>query len=222
MKFLYDLDELEVRATPTHVTVLAFGSRKADSTTSRLTWRQEPRANLDAQARTPAARATNRFPGTGKGDETRRLDPLDLGWMQVMVHNRRLSWVGRFAAELRRFSTLPKAWDSYVADPPNEVAIRAAERVLDLLWDSGYSKPSRIAPSSDDGVLISFMGKKGSANIECFNSGEIVAAVTSPHEAPRVWQVDRTPGAIRAALEEIADAIKARSPVANVSRRQGG
>ena len=59
--------------------------------------------------------------------------------------------------------------------PPNQVAIRKAKLVLAELAKVELC-PSRISPSSDEGICISFSLTGKYADIECFNTGDIMAA----------------------------------------------
>ena len=84
-----------------------------------------------------------------------------------------------------------------------------ADAVTEDLWINGRSRkipanmtrvalrklaqidlcPTFIAPSSDEGVCISFETGKRYADIECYNSGEVYAMTSLPYGKPTIWQV---------------------------------
>jgi hypothetical protein len=103
---------------------------------------------------------------------------------------------------LPRLAQLPRNWDSYGADPPNETAIGLARDVLKAMSDADL-KPSHVDPSAENGVCISFVQDTRYADIECFNSGEILAVTSSGDGQPTVWQVPRSPLDIKSAVGTI-------------------
>lgn len=74
-------------------------------------------------------------------------------------------------------------------DRPNETAIAQAGRVLDLLRNYGI-RPDKTLDSPDGGVVLSFVSGKSYCNVECLNSGEVLAAFrVLPDGLPVVWEV---------------------------------
>ncbi len=67
-------------------------------------------------------------------------------------------------------AVLPKGWDTYDADPPNETAIDNARMML-----VGLPKPDCILPDVEGGVGIVFGHQRW---VSCDNSGEIYDVVT--------------------------------------------
>jgi hypothetical protein len=102
----------------------------------------------------------------------------------------RPEWIERFDSELQKFAKLRHGWDGVNAAPPNRVAIQNAALVLSELA-TVRRRPNRIAPSVEEGVVIWLMGNNGHANIECFNSGDILAAVSVHGAPPDLWELDR-------------------------------
>lgn len=103
---------------------------------------------------------------------------------------------------LQELANLGPNWDSYGAKAPNDEARNTAERVLTLLSALSVS-PTRVVASSEGGVGICFVHEDRYADIECFNTGEIVAARYRGMGEPHVWQIAPEDDAIKAAIEQI-------------------
>ena len=86
-----------------------------------------------------------------------------------------------------RMVNLEADWDSYGAEPPNDVALLAAVQVLDDLASINLD-PTSIDPSVEGGICLSFQRGERYGDIECFNTGEILA-VTSTGYDTKVWTV---------------------------------
>lgn len=104
--------------------------------------------------------------------------------------------------KLNDMASLAPNWDSYGAQPPNpEARVRAREILIVL---QGLSlPPSAIVPSSEGGVAICFLESGRYADIECLNTGEILAVTYKGKDEPYVWDVDREDAAVRNAIERI-------------------
>ena len=109
-------------------------------------------------------------------------------------------------AKLNAFRTLQRGWDSYDAEPPSELAIANAKRVLHVIWSVGLGLPIKtIAPSVEGGVGIVFAGSEQRyADIECFNDGEILGIISEGVSDPSVWTVGEESGMLRQAIEKIS------------------
>ena len=111
-------------------------------------------------------------------------------------------------AQLERldsFRALPRGWDSYEAEPPNEVALANARRLLRVAWEYEGGAKLRLSPSVEGGVGVIFgADAKKYADIECFNDGEILAITSAGTPEPSVWTVDASPEGFRAAIERIS------------------
>lgn len=92
-------------------------------------------------------------------------------------------------AELKRMASLPVGWDSYDAEPPSADAIRLATRVLSACIAADLP-PSRVRPSVEGGVAVTFLVDGGYADIECFNDGTMVAGRSLPPKPPLAWDVE--------------------------------
>jgi hypothetical protein len=97
---------------------------------------------------------------------------------------------------------LPPDWNEDGAAQPNDAALRAAAKVLECLSGGELPKPD-INPSVEEGVCISFWHRDCYADIECFNTGEIVAAVMDEQRQHRTWPVRRTASDVMSAISQI-------------------
>lgn len=89
---------------------------------------------------------------------------------------------------LRKLASLPANWDSYQSEVPSETAINNAAVLAKAFIDVGLI-PDAITPSAEGGVAICFIRNQKYADIECFNSGEILGVRYSPSEDPTAWTV---------------------------------
>lgn len=112
------------------------------------------------------------------------------------------SWLQDALEALARLAQLPHDWDSYGAEPPNEVALAHARVVLDVMSEADL-KPSHLDASAENGVCLSFIHGSRYADIECFNSGEILAVTSYGDGKPTVWEVSATPIEIKSAVARI-------------------
>lgn len=107
--------------------------------------------------------------------------------------------------QLNALSHLPSNWNSYGADTPNRGAIAAAESVLLHAYEIGLL-PASVDPSAENGVVISFKRSARYADVECFNSGEILAVMHDRSRIgandPDVWTI-QDDSEFPAALERI-------------------
>ncbi len=111
-------------------------------------------------------------------------------------------WVVEAHRSIAAFRELAVDWDSYGADPPNETAIRSAQRVLGVLAGFDF-KPSGVSPSAEGGICFWFdasgvvsLWDGGStlyADIECFNDSEVLAVTSDGKGNPDVWEVGVEP-----------------------------
>lgn len=104
--------------------------------------------------------------------------------------------------QLERLATLHRGWDSYGGEPPNAEARNHAERVLGKLERMSIP-PSRVVASAEGGVAICFVENSRYADIECLNSGEILAVTYVGAQEPLVWEVSSQEQAIQETVERI-------------------
>jgi hypothetical protein len=111
----------------------------------------------------------------------------------------------RFAEARRRLSTtvsLEHDWDTYGAESPNDLARTLAAKVLDVL-EEGSLPPSRLIPSAEGGIAMSFVAGDNRGEIEIYNSGEIAAAIYSGQTEPTVWELKNSDIALKNAIAQI-------------------
>jgi hypothetical protein len=86
-------------------------------------------------------------------------------------------WLSPRLERSERLARLLPDWDGYGTEPPNAIALERARKVLKII--STYRLPwPDVTPSAEEGICISFHAGQLYAHIECFNSGEIVAATS--------------------------------------------
>lgn len=115
-------------------------------------------------------------------------------------------WLGRHVARLHAMQSLSTSWHSYCQNPPNYLAIQRARAVLDAAAALDI-EPSNIDPSVDEGICISFRRGGRYADIECFNSGEVLAAESTDDTPTEIWDVDASTDAIEGAIARISEFI---------------
>lgn len=109
-------------------------------------------------------------------------------------------WFSVSEKKIRELSQLSNDWDSYGAEAPNGKATYWAWQILLELRGLGLA-PSSVLPSVEGGVGITFRRDGKYADIECFNTGEILAIQSDGSGQPSAWEVE--PGAIKETLTTI-------------------
>jgi hypothetical protein len=102
---------------------------------------------------------------------------------------------------------LQNDWNGYGSSAPNSLAIRNSQTVLDVLHVLNFS-PISIVPSAEDGIAISFAKDKKRAIIECYNDGNIVAAMYEIDSEPLAWNVAISEEDIKESVNRIYDFIQ--------------
>ncbi len=121
-------------------------------------------------------------------------------------------WIETFQEKLASFSGLAEGWDTYDAPRPARAAISSAWEFLEQLWNNKPSfEPTRIAPTVDGSIVISFLDDETRANIEFFDSGEIAAMISKPEEEPHIWGIDDGEESLYDAIERFGQAFEGRS-----------
>ena len=109
--------------------------------------------------------------------------------------------------ELDRLKKLQEDWDGYGAAPPNTTAIELAKTVV-REFAAAKLRQFRVEPSVEEGICISFRRGDIYADIETFNSGEVVAAFSDGKGTPLVREVESTDDGIRQATRWIREHLK--------------
>ncbi len=103
---------------------------------------------------------------------------------------------------LERLRHLPPDWDECGAAPPNELAIRLAHRAIRALRVAGVPVPN-ISPSVEEGVCLWYRREGRYADLECFNTGEVVGVVLDEAGAHQTFEVAQSDVAIMGAADRI-------------------
>ncbi|MEZ6053071.1 MAG: hypothetical protein R3C02_17060 [Planctomycetaceae bacterium] len=114
-------------------------------------------------------------------------------------------WLGKKLSVLDSMRVLDDSWHAFGGLPPNEVAISLATTVLEAAAELDF-EPDNVDPSVDEGVCISFRDGNRYADIECFNTGDILAAESTGAD-PEIWEVDDSDDGIEGAVARILDFI---------------
>ena len=116
-------------------------------------------------------------------------------------------WAGKVRFDEARFrlnatKALTPDWDSYGADAPNALARDLAAKVLTRL-EQASMPPALLIPSAEGGIAISFVEGMNRAEIEVYNTGEIMAATYSGQGDPAIWELDISESKLKSAIAAI-------------------
>ena len=136
-----------------------------------------------------------------------------LGWLSLQVEtsyqatgvtflDERNEWLIEAFKKLSRFATLEDDWDSYGAQAPNQGALDKARDVLRLLSEADF-EPTSVDPSAEGGVCLSFHQDDRYGDIECFNSGEVLAVTSTGGDETDVWNTKGREQDLRKTLSRI-------------------
>lgn len=157
----------------------------------------------DCESDVPLAARNQLRPTVGCGREVEDYRVLPTAKVQ------RVRWLAASHQRLKELLELEEDWDSYGAPPPNRLAVSRAMRVLRVLNKEGLPAPC-INPSAEEGVCMSFRAGCLYADMECFNSGEILAATSDGKGERRVWEVHSRESEIIKAARVIRTFLRSR------------
>jgi hypothetical protein len=103
--------------------------------------------------------------------------------------------------QLDKLKDLTFGWDSYDAEPPNDTSFAWARKVLVALMEFNF-EPTKITASVEGGIGFIFTRQDRYADIECLNSGALVAVMYDSQSEPAVWRVSPDSKSIIEALEK--------------------
>ena len=129
------------------------------------------------------------------------------GGLYVSSRSKDDAWIIERERELDQLKELQEDWDTYGAAPPNATAIRLAKTVVRKLAAADL-REFRVEPSVEEGVCVSFRRGDVYADIEAFNSGDVVAAFSDGQGTPVVWDVESTDEGIQQATRRIREHLK--------------
>jgi hypothetical protein len=107
--------------------------------------------------------------------------------------------ISNFITSVSEMGSLKRDWNGYDSEPPSQVARSSARGIL--LTATTLIIPNRVVASAQGGVGICFYKGDKYADIECLNTGEILAATSDGKGEPIVWEV--APNRVKEALERI-------------------
>jgi len=107
-----------------------------------------------------------------------------------------------FREKLHSTASLAENWNSYGAEPPNELARKLAFTVLQGL-EKEPIVPSSLLPAGEGGITISFVRGAKRAMLEIYNTGEVLVAKYSASDPPQVWEFELTESRLRDSIDQI-------------------
>jgi hypothetical protein len=109
----------------------------------------------------------------------------------------------QFIREIESLSELHDDFNGYGSEAPNDESIKLASQVV---LSAVTIKPTRVVASAHGGVVIYFVRAGKRADIECLNTGEIVATISENLTLPRVWEIRA--GEIKKTLGILSDFLE--------------
>lgn len=93
----------------------------------------------------------------------------------------------RILARIKSFKDYPPNWDSFGSEPPNDISINNAIKALEDLKFHELL-PTKISPSSEEGVMFEFLIGNHYYLLEFCNSGHIVF-LRRENETPKAFEI---------------------------------
>lgn len=127
---------------------------------------------------------------TNEVDRNVRVRPIDaVTTLKVEILDTPHHWYASGLKQIDALRVLVNDWHETGAMPPTATAVGLSKAVLTKLSEVGFP-PDRIDPSSAGGICISFQDGDRYADVECLNSGNIIALTMEGHSNPIVWDVE--------------------------------
>lgn len=120
----------------------------------------------------------------------------------VTLLDERKEWMVEACKRLSRFASLQDDWDSYGAEAPSQVSLDAARSVLRVLAEVDFETTS-VDASAEGGVCLSFQHGDRYGDVECFNSGEVLAVTSDGGDATEAWELKDLEQGLRSTLNKI-------------------
>ena len=105
-------------------------------------------------------------------------------------------------AKLDSIATDPSLWPED-AERPESYAIGCASEVIGQLANDGLV-PTKVVASAEGGVAICFVAGDKYADIECFNSGEMLGVISNKYNRPSAWEIEQNSDGIARATAKIS------------------
>lgn len=135
------------------------------------------------------SQAITREPATTRTTRVTRKTEGELGTVEATAIDSASPWLLPALQKVAKMGAIG-AWELTGASPPNPIAVKSASLVLTRLSQMDFP-PDRIAPSSDEGVCISFRRGGRYADIESFNTGEMLAVINEVGGEPVIWELEQ-------------------------------
>ena len=116
---------------------------------------------------------------------------LTIQLTKVTPTTRYAKWFSQAFARISELQKLKTDWDTYGSEAPNDTAAHLTRKVLRHLLDEGF-EPSSLSPSSDGGLCVSFRKSDRYGDVECFNSGEVMAIVSDAGRDTEAWELSNS------------------------------
>ncbi len=114
----------------------------------------------------------------------------------------RPAWLQNALRAVSQLQSVADDWDTYGAKSPSKLATQLARRILVTLAKLDC-EPTSITPSAEGGICIALSHGERYADVECFNTGEVLTAIAGGHDEPEVWEVDPSNDGLLLALEDL-------------------
>lgn len=111
-------------------------------------------------------------------------------------------WAKVAIREIKRMQAFPNGWDSYDAEPPNDCAVKSAIESIVELSKVGL-RPTKVGASVEGGVCIAFREGAKYADVECFNTSELLTVTSSNRDEAIVAEHSRDDQGVREAVRRI-------------------
>lgn len=102
--------------------------------------------------------------------------------------SRRENFFTKLFNKLEDFRDLKDDWDKDGAEAPNFASIDKSREILEII--SGVNiTPTNISPSVEGGISTYFIKDNKYADIECFNSGEVLTSKSDRVNEPEITEL---------------------------------
>jgi hypothetical protein len=111
-----------------------------------------------------------------------------------------------FQKQLDEIKKLPDNWNGYETSAPNSLAFHTVEEISLILHEMDFW-PTQLNPSAEEGMSLTFYNNGKYGVLECYNDGNLCAAIYERDQEPNVWEVDNSVDEIELALDRINEFV---------------
>jgi hypothetical protein len=116
-------------------------------------------------------------------------EATESGVIMIDQGYQRPDWYVAAEEKFKSLASLPAGWNSYGAEPPSANAIASARSVVEQLAILGI-QPTKVGASAQDGVIVCISSGIRYADVECYNTGEIVTTTREKGSEPIVSEIE--------------------------------